>query len=59
VVHERKPPVAVAHDDLVAQNDPGGRTELLDVGAAQPAGENLERGLGRRNVAELRPAVRV
>ena len=60
VMHERETASARSRDDLVAEHRSGRRSaELLDVGAAETAGEHLEPVLRLGELGEPRPAVRV
>jgi hypothetical protein len=60
-MQERQPTAAaVTHDHFVAEHRAHRRTpELLDVGAAEPAREHLERRFGLEHLRELRPPARV
>ena len=60
VMHERDATLPNARNDLVAEH--GSRwcaSELLDVGAAEPTCEHLDRRRGLRQLCEARPAVRI
>ncbi len=57
MVHERDPPSVHRRNHLVAENAARrGASELLDVRAAQPAGEHRHRPLRLRHVRERRPS---
>jgi len=59
-MHERDALSPGASDDLVPEHGSRRRaSELLDVGAAEPASEHLERRHGLRQLCEARPAVPV
>ena len=59
-MHERETSSARSRDDLVAEHGAGRCSpELLDVGAAEPAGQHVERMYRLGKIGELRPAVRV
>jgi hypothetical protein len=59
-MQKREASPACSRDDLVAEHGAGRRSaELLDVGAAEPAGEHLERVLRLGQIGELRPAVSI
>jgi hypothetical protein len=56
-MHEREPAPADAHDDLVPQHRAGPRVaDLLDVGAAEPARDDVDRVVRLVDLGEARPA---
>ncbi len=60
MMHEREPAFVHAHHHFVPEHAArGSASELLDVRAAEPAREHLDRAFGLGNVHEPRPAVRV